>query len=276
MQQRGSSDSRATTDSHCDTQGSRNEVKCHGNASAEMCFNLGKWHRGKGLMSRRFWYATTWRKKMCVPRVPRYVYVHTWRKKMSLKVKVHVRTFTYIHSYKLAAPMRKAFFWYPFCRANSEPSVTIHEYPAMGFFWGVDRHHVAHYSLDEEPLKKTFFATITIFENENGQNRESLHRMFWFSIAIDRARSNKSGGGPWCSPKSRTARRNRANFYAEKTEKTQFGMKIFTFFSRIACYLRESRSTWQNFRQKQPKKKNFLFVCLSFYSKVGAQRHVRG
>ena len=42
MQHRGSSDSRATADSHCDTQGSRNEVKCHGNASAEMSFNLGK------------------------------------------------------------------------------------------------------------------------------------------------------------------------------------------------------------------------------------------
>jgi len=42
MQRRGSSDSRATADSHCDTQGSRNEVKCHGNASAEMSFNLGK------------------------------------------------------------------------------------------------------------------------------------------------------------------------------------------------------------------------------------------
>ena len=42
MQRRGSSDSRATADSHCDTQGSRNEVKCHGNASAEMNFNLGK------------------------------------------------------------------------------------------------------------------------------------------------------------------------------------------------------------------------------------------
>ena len=40
MQQRGSSDSRATTDSHFDTQGSRNEVKCHGNASAKMCFNF--------------------------------------------------------------------------------------------------------------------------------------------------------------------------------------------------------------------------------------------
>jgi len=42
MQYRGSSDSRATADSHCETQGSRNEVKCHGNASAEMSFNLGK------------------------------------------------------------------------------------------------------------------------------------------------------------------------------------------------------------------------------------------
>jgi len=42
MQHRGSSDSRATADSHCETQGSRNEVKCNGNASAEMCFNLGK------------------------------------------------------------------------------------------------------------------------------------------------------------------------------------------------------------------------------------------
>jgi len=27
---------------HCEIQGSRNEVKCHGNASAEMSFNLGK------------------------------------------------------------------------------------------------------------------------------------------------------------------------------------------------------------------------------------------
>jgi len=58
MQYRGSSDSRATADSHCVTQGSRKEVKCHGNASAEMCFNLGKCHWGKGLMSLRFWYAT--------------------------------------------------------------------------------------------------------------------------------------------------------------------------------------------------------------------------
>jgi len=42
MQHLGSSDSRATADSHGDTQGSRNEVKCHGNASAKMSFNLGK------------------------------------------------------------------------------------------------------------------------------------------------------------------------------------------------------------------------------------------
>ena len=57
MQHRGSSDSRATADSHCDTQGSRNdhnEVKCHGNASAEMSFNLGRCSCGEGLMSRWF------------------------------------------------------------------------------------------------------------------------------------------------------------------------------------------------------------------------------
>ena len=42
VSERGSSDSRATADSHCDTQGSRNEVKSHGNASAETSFNLGK------------------------------------------------------------------------------------------------------------------------------------------------------------------------------------------------------------------------------------------
>ena len=56
MQHRGSSDSRATADSHCETQGSRNEVKCHGNASAEMSFNLGKSSCGEGLMSR--WFGT--------------------------------------------------------------------------------------------------------------------------------------------------------------------------------------------------------------------------
>jgi len=42
MQHRGSSDSRATADSHCEIQGSRNEVKSHGNVPAEMSFNLGK------------------------------------------------------------------------------------------------------------------------------------------------------------------------------------------------------------------------------------------
>ena len=42
MQHRGSSDSRATADSHCEIQGSRNEVKSHGNAPAEMSFNLGR------------------------------------------------------------------------------------------------------------------------------------------------------------------------------------------------------------------------------------------
>ena len=56
MQYRGSSDSRATADSHCETQGSRNEVKCHGNVSAEMSFNLGKRSCGEGLMSR--WFGT--------------------------------------------------------------------------------------------------------------------------------------------------------------------------------------------------------------------------
>jgi len=54
MQHRGSSDSRATADSHCEAQGSRNEVKCHGNVSAEMSFNLVKRSCGEGLMSRWF------------------------------------------------------------------------------------------------------------------------------------------------------------------------------------------------------------------------------
>ena len=49
MQHRGSSDSRATADSHCEVQGSRNEIwKCHGNVSAEMCFSLGKRSRRGG------------------------------------------------------------------------------------------------------------------------------------------------------------------------------------------------------------------------------------
>ena len=61
MQHRGSSDSRATADSHCEAQGSRNEVKCHGNVSAEMSFSLGKRSCGEGLMSR--WFGTRQNRK---------------------------------------------------------------------------------------------------------------------------------------------------------------------------------------------------------------------
>ena len=38
----------------------------------------------------------------------------------------------------------------------------------------------------------------------------------------------------------------------QKQKKRNFGLKFSTFLSRIACCSRESRSVWQNFRQKQP------------------------
>ena len=78
--------------------------------------------------------------------------------------------------------------------------------------------------------------------------------------------SNESGGSPWCSRKSRTARQNRAKFFAGKKQKRNFGLKFSTFFAGSFVVIRESReleiewSTWQIFRQKQPKKKTIFFI----------------
>ena len=64
---------------------------------------------------------------------------------------------------------------------------------------------------------------------------------------------------------------NRAKIYAGKTEKRNFGLRFSTSLSKIACCSRNSRSVWQNFRQKHPKEK-FFFCIWDFFTspKVGA------
>ena len=58
-------------------------------------------------------------------------------------------------------------------------------------------------------------------------------------------------------------------------EKRNFGLKFYTFFEQdrlfSTCCLRESTSVWQNFRQKQPKKKKKKKWGLRFFQNVGVR-----
>ena len=120
-----------------------------------------------------------------------------------------------------------------------------------------------------EPFKNNFFLRRS--KKELAKNREILRRLLWFPIAIDRAWSTQSGGSPWCSRKSRTAWQNRAKIFAGKTAKTKFWPDFFHFFEQdrlLFARVDISRSAWQNFRQKQPKKKKEK-MSLRFFFKSG-------
>ena len=122
-----------------------------------------------------------------------------------------------------------------------------------------------------EPFKNNFFLRRS--KKELAKNREILRRLLWFPIAIDRAWSTQSGGSPWCSRKSRTAWQNRAKIFAGKTAKTKFWPDFFHFFEQdrlLFARVDISRSAWQNFRQKQPKKKKKKWAW-DFFSKVGVR-----
>ena len=78
--------------------------------------------------------------------------------------------------YKLAAPRIVFFLGQHLSRDYRPPG---HEYPAMGFLWGVDQDSIV-------GLLKNFF--LTKFEPKNRD--ENLHSLFWPTIAIDRAWSS--------------------------------------------------------------------------------------
>ena len=93
-----------------------------------------------------------------------------------------------------------------------------------------------------------------------------------FAIYLDRNRSGVVelfGREPLIARESRE-RHDKivSNFSPEKQEKRSFGLKFSTFLSKIACCLRESTSAWQNFRQKEPKKKKKKWG-LRFFFKSG-------
>ena len=78
------------------------------------------------------------------------------------------------------------------------------------------------------------------------------------SQSIGRGRINREGA---LDVRESRERRDKIvpNFSPEKRKQRNFGPKFSTFLSRIACCSRESRSVWQNFRQKQQKKKNIQY-----------------
>ena len=90
--------------------------------------------------------------------------------------------------------------------------------------------------LDRGPFENFF---LTKFEPKN---RENLHCLFWSGIAIDRAWSNSREG----ALDVRESREQRDKivpvFSPEKQERRNFGLKVSTFFSRIACCSRGSTS----------------------------------
>jgi len=68
-----------------------------------------------------------------------------------------------------------------------------------------------------------------MLKQKMGKNQKSLHLTVAPAIAIDQAWSNKSGGSPWCSRKSRTVWQNCAKIFAGKQKKTQFWPELFRY-----------------------------------------------
>ncbi len=109
-----------------------------------------------------------------------------------------------------------------------------------------------------------------MFKKEIGQNPGILHRLFWFSIAINRAWLNKSEGGPWCSRKSRTAWQIVVLKFSppekQKIKRRNFGLKFSTFWAG-SLVVRESRDRRNIISDKNSQNRRNIFMCLRFFQK---------
>ena len=176
----------------------------------------------------------------------------------------------YVHSLSFDLQARRAktsFFFASICRANTDPPRSRKS--GYGLLLGCRS------GLDEGPFKKTFLTMLKTIgqKTKTGNSSPSVRILYCNRSGVW---SNESGGSPWCSRKSRTARQNRANFFAGKKQKRNFGLKFSTFFAGSFVVIRESRELEiesdrrDRFSDKNSQKRRIFFSYLRLFSKVGA------